>query len=125
MMTRGQTNMPVELAFSASVSNHDIADIEVDVIFAGPAGAFRVPAFWAGGDVFRVRFAAPEPGRYAYRTVCSGDSGGPTFLGTSNTIVAVHSFGNDPCHNVSGNVRLDTESARSFLRGYDVPLPSP
>ena len=64
MMTRGQTNVPVELAFSAS----SIADIEVDVIFAGPAGKFKVPAFWAGGDVFSVRFSASAAGQISARS---------------------------------------------------------
>ena len=54
---------------------------------------------------------------------CNGDSGGPVFLGDTDTVVGVHSFGNEPCHNVSGNVRLDTRSARSFLASYDIPLP--
>jgi hypothetical protein len=30
-----------------------------------------VPAFWGGGSDWRVRFSTPEPGAYAYRTVCS------------------------------------------------------
>lgn len=56
--------------------------------------------------------------------ICSGDSGGPTFVG--GTVVAVHSYGQQNtggvCNNVSGNVRLDTASARSFL-GQFVTLP--
>lgn len=42
------------------------------------------------------------------------------FLG--NVIVAVHSFGNDPCQALGGAARLDTPSARSFLNDY-VTLP--
>jgi hypothetical protein len=60
---------------------------------------------------------------WAVGSTCNGDSGGPDFLGTSNTIVSVHSFGNEPCHNVTGNVRLDTAPARSFLATYAVPTP--
>jgi hypothetical protein len=73
----GWTNVPVEFDFIAGTTRSDISDIAVDVVFNGPAGEFRVPAFWAGGDAFRVRFAAPELGRYAYRTICSNadDSG--------------------------------------------------
>lgn len=47
-------------------------DIELDVIIKAPSGSeFRVPAFWAGSNTWRVRVSAPEEGRYALRTVCS------------------------------------------------------
>ena len=53
---------------------------------------------------------------------CFGDSGGPVFEGSGPVIVAVFSFMQDPCHNIEGNVRLDTLSARSFV-GQFVELP--
>lgn len=78
-MGDGRTNVPVELAFDSTASYEDMSsEIEVDVLFTGGDGSeWRVPAFWAGGTAFRVRFAAPTPGRYTYRTICSnaGDSG--------------------------------------------------
>ncbi len=70
MSIPGWTNVPVEFDLTAGATD---PDIEVDVVFSGPAGEFRVPAFRAGGNAFRVRFAAPERGRYAYHTICSGD----------------------------------------------------
>lgn len=64
-MVNGQTNVSVEIAFDVPWAGWDT---EVDVTFSGPDGdEWRVPAFWAGGDQWRVRFAAPKPGRYAYR----------------------------------------------------------
>ena len=63
-IAKGQVNVPVELAFTGQGE-----DVEVDVIFADEHGAeWRVPAFWAGGTEYRVRFAAPKPGHYTYRT---------------------------------------------------------
>jgi hypothetical protein len=50
--------------------------------------------------------------------ICFGDSGGPDFLGTTSVIASVHSFVQDPCHNITGSVRLDTDSAQSFLRQF-------
>jgi uncharacterized protein DUF4038/uncharacterized protein DUF5060 len=47
------------------------ADLELDVEITCGSGSWRVPAFWAGGDEWRVRFAPPEPGRYEWRSVCS------------------------------------------------------
>lgn len=45
--------------------------LDVDVVVSGPGGSRRVPAFWAGGAEWRVRFAATEPGTYAWRSECS------------------------------------------------------
>jgi len=53
---------------------------------------------------------------------CWGDSGGPHFLGNSNTIVSVTSWGDAACRAMDGTYRLDTESARTFL-GQFVTLP--
>ncbi|MFW5884239.1 MAG: DUF4038 domain-containing protein [bacterium] len=48
--------------------------LDVDVVLTGPAGTFRVPAFWSGGNEWRVRFAAPEPGDYTWRSECRDPS---------------------------------------------------
>jgi secreted trypsin-like serine protease len=57
---------------------------------------------------------------------CYGDSGGPNFLGASRTetnIVAGTTItGDSLCKATNVIYRLDTESARSFLRSF-VPLP--
>ncbi len=49
-------------------------EVELDVVFTGVGADIRVPAYWAGGGEWRVRFAPPEPGRYKYRTVASDTS---------------------------------------------------
>lgn len=54
--------------------------------------------------------------------VCFGDSGSPKFLGRSNTIVAVTSWGDAVCRATNSNPRLDIASARAFLDDY-VELP--
>lgn len=46
-------------------------DVEVDVVVSGPGGQWRVPAFWGGDHVWRVRFAAREPGEYRWRSECT------------------------------------------------------
>ena len=60
-----------EWPFTASRTHAAPDELELDVVFRGPAGEHRVPAYWAGGSEWRVRFAAPAPGRYTYATVCS------------------------------------------------------
>jgi hypothetical protein len=44
-------------------------------------------------------------------------------LGTSDVIVGIHSFVQDPCHNLGGSARLDTASARAFLSPYGISFP--
>jgi Trypsin len=53
---------------------------------------------------------------------CSGDSGGPHFLGDTLLIVSVTSWGDGVCRSLSMSQRLDTQSVRDFLSGY-VDLP--
>jgi hypothetical protein len=46
--------------------------ISVSAVVEGPHGySARIPAFWAGGDVWTVRFAATAPGTYHLRSECS------------------------------------------------------
>ncbi len=49
---------------------------------------------------------------------CGGDSGGPAFLGTSTTVVAITSTGDPFCRALNVDYRTDTTSARSFLSHY-------
>ena len=53
---------------------------------------------------------------------CYGDSGGPNFLGDSNLIAATTITGDAICRSTNVTYRLDTKSARTFLRDY-VKLP--
>jgi len=50
---------------------------------------------------------------------CSGDSGGPTFVGAgadeSDIVVAVTSTGDIPCYSTNVSARTDSPSARAFL----------
>jgi len=46
-------------------------DAEVDVLFSSGKHQWVVPAFWAGGKKWMVRFAPPVQGEYKYRVVCT------------------------------------------------------
>ena len=47
-------------------------EVDLDVVFRDPHGnEQRVPAFWAGEQVWRIRYAPPLPGLYTFRTVSS------------------------------------------------------
>jgi hypothetical protein len=53
---------------------------------------------------------------------CYGDSGGPNFLGTTDTVAATTITGDAICRSTNVTYRLDTPSARAFL-GQFVTLP--
>ena len=61
-----------------------------------------------------------------YGGTCTGDSGGPNFLGAgsseTNILAATTITGDAACHSTSVDLRLDTASARWFLEQY-VSLP--
>lgn len=51
---------------------------------------------------------------------CYGDSGGPNFLGVSNTVAATTITGDAVCRSTNTVYRMDTDSARAFLRQFIV-----
>ncbi len=66
-------NEVIEITFTAKAPHADaFATVELDVIVDAPDGrAYRVPAFWAGGDLWKVRYASPAVGVHRYRTECT------------------------------------------------------
>jgi hypothetical protein len=77
--TAAEANRVAEVTFTAAKDRDDPFNaIELDVTFTTPGGkAVRVPAFWAGGRTWRVRYASPEVGTHKYVTACTdaGDAG--------------------------------------------------
>jgi len=60
---------------SAKVRKDPFNEVELDVAFTGPDGRQRVvPAFWSGGELWRVRYASPLVGKHTWRTACSDAS---------------------------------------------------
>jgi hypothetical protein len=72
----------VELSFTSTKTYLDpYNEIELDVVFTGPQGQTRrVPAFWAGGQIWRVRYAPDSAGVHEYRLICT-DSSNPELHG--------------------------------------------
>jgi secreted trypsin-like serine protease len=52
---------------------------------------------------------------------CFGDSGGPNFIGTTDTIAAITISGDTACASTNVDLRLDTQSAQDFLAQFSVP----
>jgi hypothetical protein len=74
-----EANTVAEISFEAAQPHaKPFTDVVLDVVFTDPAGSQKsVPAFWAGGKLWKVRYSSPVLGRHRYRTQCNvaGDPG--------------------------------------------------
>lgn len=66
-------NCATEWSYATAKAYDDpFNDVELDVVFTDPDGRERrVPAFWAGGRTWTIRYATPRVGAHRYRTVCT------------------------------------------------------
>lgn len=62
---------------SARKYDNPFMDVEVDVVFQCGDQKWMVPAFWAGGDKWTIRFAPPVQGDYTFKVTCSDPSNQP------------------------------------------------
>ena len=75
----------------------------------------NVPGY--GGD-----FSLLLSNNHATGGTCFGDSGGPNFLGDSNVVAGVTSFGkNGNCAGTGGVFRMDRQNVLDFVNGYLYP----
>ena len=64
-----------ETSFESSKDyGNPFMDVQVDVLFEKDGKSWKIPAFWDGDNIWKVRFAAPETGVYSYRVVSSDKS---------------------------------------------------
>jgi hypothetical protein len=79
--------------------------VELDVAFTDPQGREQqVPAFWAGGQIWRVRFAPQSVGRFTFRTICS-DPSNQDLHGRTGTLEVAPYSGQNPLY-LHGPVRV-------------------
>src|SRR2546429_450404 len=66
-------NGPTEGAYTSYKTYADpFNDVQLDVVVTCPDGSEQcMPAFWAGENTWRVRYAASEIGKHHVRSVCS------------------------------------------------------
>ncbi len=72
-MLEVEANRVSEITLSAKASYADpFNEVVLDVIYRCPDGReLRVPAFWAGSNVWKARFSSPLIGIYSLRSECS------------------------------------------------------
>lgn len=73
MQLQTQQNVVIELGLTSGVVYDDpYNNIDIDVVFTtSDESVLRVPAFWAGGQAWRVRFSGAQLGTYSYECLCS------------------------------------------------------
>jgi hypothetical protein len=80
-----EANKMIEIAVVSSRTYSDpFNQVTLDVTFTDPNGKkLRVPAFWAGGNVWKVRYASPVAGVHHYQSdyADAGDQGLHNFKG--------------------------------------------
>jgi hypothetical protein len=110
-------NVPTEISFHAKKSYNDpFNEVALDVVFNAPNGqTLRVPAFWAGTNVWKVRYASSILGAHRYHTECSQttDAG---LQGVTGTVQIRRYDGNNPLY-VHGPVRIS--KSHRYLEHYD------
>jgi hypothetical protein len=96
---RIEANLVMEMVFTASRPHpRPFKDVELDVAFTDPSGARQVvPAFWAGGPQWKVRYSSPITGLHQYRTQCS-DASDAGLHGVEGRIEITPYTGSNPLH---------------------------
>ena len=96
-MLYNRRNCITEWAYTSGKAYTDpFNDVELDVVITDPDGQeLTVPAFWAGDQTWRVRFAPRQIGQYTYRTVCS-DAGNADLHGQTGTLMVARYNGDNP-----------------------------
>jgi hypothetical protein len=103
---RTEANVPLEIGFTAQREHADpFNTVVLDIVFSEPGGGTRqVPAFWAGGNAWKVRYASPQAGTYRWRSACS-DTADPGLHGVEGTFVIGPHTGTNPLYR-HGPVRV-------------------
>ena len=97
---------------SSQVYEDPFNNLELDVLVQHENGqTWCVPAYWAGGLSWRVRFAPPKQGEYTFHTACS-DETNPSLHGLSGSITAKNGQGEHALRR-HGPLRV-SENKRNF-----------
>ena len=112
---RTEANVMVEIAFTASQDYRDaFHEVTLDALFETPQGrTLKVPAFWAGGRTWKVRYASPAVGAHRWRSVCSvpADRG---LHGLTGTVTVETYRGENPLY-LHGPLRVAADLLEPFM----------
>jgi len=101
----------VEIAFESGRDYADpCRDVRLDVTFTQGERRIARPAFWDGGNVWKVRFAPPAVGTWQYATACS-DADNPALHGRTGRVRCVSYTGKNPLYR-HGFLRVSDDRRR-------------
>ncbi len=120
-VVEGTVNRVCEISFESHKAYADpFNDVTLDAVVTGPDGGTQVvPAFWAGGQKWRVRYSASRPGTYRYETRCS-DAASHDLDGVSGTIRLGPYVGENPLYR-HGPIRVAADR-RHFEHADGTPF---
>lgn len=112
-----EANVMVELTLTAARSYADpFNDVTLDVIFIDPNGReLRVPTFWAGTNLWKVRYASPVLGVHHFRSE-SSDATDRGLHGVTGQVEIRPYGGNNPLY-IHGPLRV--ASNQRFIEHAD------
>ena len=115
------TGTPTEWSYTSGKQYSDpFNQVDVDVVITTPQGLEeRVPAFWAGGSTWRVRYAPPVPGSYKIRSICS-DTTNKDLHQVSSALKAEPYTGDNP-HYKNGVLQI-AKDRRHFEHANGTPF---
>ena len=65
-------NVMTEITLTGKTYTDPFNDVTLDVVFTDPAeNELRVPAFWAGDNIWKARYSSPRVGTHRYRSESS------------------------------------------------------
>ncbi len=104
--------MPAEINFTAQRHHADpFNEVTLDVILTEPSGTTRrVPAFWAGGTMWKARYASPLPGTHRWRSECN-DLSDAGLHGATGTVEIAPYTGANPLFK-HGPIRVAADQRR-------------
>jgi hypothetical protein len=116
-----EANRMVEFTFESAKSYEDpFNEIMLDAVFTDPSGVKRrVPAFWAGGTTWHVRYASSITGTHRFQTECS-DTENAGLHGMRGEVIITPYRGQNPLFR-NGAIRIADDS-RHFAHADGTPF---
>jgi len=116
-----EANRLFEHTFTAAQAHQDPPnDVLVDVLVTDPRGETRrVPAFWAGGNTWKFRYASPLVGRHTFVSECSATND-PGLHAVAGSVEVEPYTGANPLYR-HGPVRV-AEDRRHFAHADGTPF---
>ncbi len=87
-----ETWVAEEISFTSEKKySNPFDDVDVDLLLYGNGRLYTVPAFWDGGDTWKIRFVCPEEGEWYFKTVCTDEENSSLHSRTGKIICTEYS----------------------------------